>query len=111
LLPSLLEYLNDAMLESWSPGVRRNVSVSTVGVVPPETPGAPCPTTGPFSLAAILRDESFRDEIYFDDASELLRLFDWFDFLVERDGSAGLYRPLVDDLRSRTRGIEKFASL
>jgi hypothetical protein len=77
----------------------------------PTHPRTPAPPSGPFQLSHLVRDQSHaRDEIYFDNADELLRLFSWFDLLVARDGAMELYAPLVDQLRSCARGIEAFAS-
>ena len=112
LLPPFLEYLNSAMQLNWDPGTRRNVTVFKSGaVVPPEIPANDKPCVAPFILARFLRDESnIRNEIYIEDAGELLRMFDWYDFLLVRDGAARLYLPLVEALRSCTRGIETLAS-
>ena len=64
-----------------------------------------------FELTRIFRDESdFRDEVYIDDASELLRLFKRFSSVSERDSSAGFYAPLIEELRLRTQGIERFTT-
>ncbi len=112
LLPPFLEYVNGAMNSNWGPGTRRNVTVCADGSVqPPETSGDEKPSVGPFMLAHLIRDESDGlNEIYVEDACELMRLFDWYAFLEARDGAASLYSPLVEALRSCTRGIEAFAS-
>jgi hypothetical protein len=90
LLPALIEYLNVAMRHDWR---------------------AEAPPIGEFSLADIVEDksESF-DEIYIRDADELVRLFQWFAFLHQRDGAANLYANLIEELRRCTAGIDRFAS-
>lgn len=112
LLPPLLDYLNSAMQLNWDAGTRRNVTVFKGGaVVPPEIPANDKPCVTPFILARFLRDESDKlNEIYVEDAGELLRMFHWYDFLLTRDGAARLYLPLVEALRSCTGGIETLAS-
>ena len=55
-------------------------------------------------------DSAETDSIYVTDADEIIRLFTWCDFLEQRDGVYAFYKPLVDALRSWTRGIEAFAS-
>jgi hypothetical protein len=112
LLPPFVDYLNSAMEEKWPAGTRRNVTVfADDTVVPPETRSNERPCVGQFILAGVIRDESDgQNEIYVEDADELIRMFDWYDFLVARDGAAQLYMPLVEAIRSCTRGIEAYAS-
>lgn len=112
LLPSLVEYLNNAMTLDWEQGTRRNVTLYSDGSVrPPEAADATMPPVAPFILEHIFRDESDGlNEIYVEDADELTRLFAWYDFLSARDGAAALYAPLIQALRSCTCGFEAFSS-
>ena len=112
LLPLLVEYVNRAMTQDWHPGTRQNVTVYTDGSLQPcGDLNVAKPSGSPFILAGIIRDESNGlNEIYVEDADELVRLFAWYEYLAARDGAASLYAPLVAALRSCTRGIEFFTS-
>lgn len=112
LLPPFVEYVNGAMTLDWSSGIRRNVTVYADDSLKLfEASDAERLTILPFMLTRFLRDESdVLNEIYVEDADEVMRLFAWYDFLSARDGAASLYAPLVQTLRSCTRGIEAFAS-
>jgi hypothetical protein len=112
LLPPFIEYVNSAMMLNWDPATRRNPTVYADGtMLPPETDDNEKPAVNPFVLTLFIRDESDGlNEIYVEDACELLRMFEWYKFLTARDGAASLYTPLVEALQSCTRGIEAFAS-
>jgi hypothetical protein len=102
LLPLLVDFLNRAMQKDWRPGVVRDVRVFAGGVTDPPSPPpekSP-PAAGPFALDRMLSEESLEiNEIRVFEAAEWDRLFAWCDFLADRDGAIGLYRPLVDVLR------------
>jgi len=101
LLPLLLDYINRAAGEEWKPGTVLAVAVSTQGVTPavPPRSGEP-PAGGPFDLGRMLCEARVcQDYVDLIGAEEWERLLAWCDFLSERDGVFGLYRPLADTLR------------
>lgn len=101
LLPLLLDYINRATGEDWSPGTVRAVAVSVAGVTPavPAKSGEP-PASGLFDLGRMLCETRVcQDYVDLIGAEEWERLLAWCDFLSERDGVFGLYRPLADTLR------------
>ena len=76
--------------------------------VPAKLPPADAtpPPSGPFELDEILDDQSDGlDEIILLNREELLRLYDWCDFLSERDGTFELFEPLIRALRAGTGGL------
>ncbi len=112
LLPLMLDFINRSMAKDWHSGRFENVSVSrnvsTVSLL--QKSQFPKPPTGEFILNTFLDDRSDCDEIYIQDANELMRLFAWCEFLRQRDGVFAFYEPLVDALRSWTWGVDAFAT-
>jgi hypothetical protein len=110
LLPLLVDFVNRAMLKDWRPGVVRDVRLFAGGVTDPQVRPLeqPPPAAGPFALARMLSEELLDvNEVRVFQATEWDRLFAWCDFLAERDGAYGLYRPLVELLRSHLAGISQ----
>lgn len=112
LLPLLLDFVNRSMVNDWSTGKLKSISVSDdASATPPlERTQLAEPPVGEFVLDQFLDDRSDCDEIYVSDANELMRFFAWCDFLRQRDGVFAFYEPLVEGLRSWTHGIDAFST-
>jgi hypothetical protein len=109
LLPLLVDFVNRATHQEWRPGVVRDVRVFEGGGAVPAAPPPDHsqPTGGPFALTRMLSEEFLgRNEVHIFQAAEWDRLFEWCDFLSERDGAYALYQPLVEVLRSRLAGLD-----
>ncbi len=110
MLDVLVDYLNSAMQNDWSAGEFRNVGgggetkeFMNQNALSSQSP----PSIGKFRLENILEDLSDNlDEIIFINAAELKRLYQWCDFLKERDGAFEFFVPLVNTLRQKTANID-----
>jgi len=92
LMPLLVEFVNERMKINW--------------FVQSETE---LPERRDFAVDELIRDEThMEDKVFFLDAQELQRLFDWCGFLAPRNGAFALYKPLVEELKTFTRGIEQY---
>jgi len=108
ILEVLVDYLNSTMHRNWSAGEFRNVVVretnpfTNQNIRSFQSP----PSIGEFRLENIFEDLSDSlDEIIIIDSAELKRLFQWCDFLRERDGAFEFFVPLVNTLSQMTAGI------
>jgi len=102
LLPLLVDYINCAMTKKWRPGMARDVCILQGGMVVPAVPppDSEVPDATSFELDKMISTEhADLNEIYFYLAPDWKRLFAWCEFLEQRDGTYGLYAPLVQTLR------------
>jgi len=109
LLEVLVDFVNSTMKSNWSPGEFRNVVVRETKEFTNQNAFSSLspPSIGEFRLENILEDSSDSfDEIIFINSTELERLFQWCDFLKERDGAFEYFVPLVDTLRQKTAKID-----
>jgi hypothetical protein len=110
LLPLFVDFVNRAMRKEWGPRIIRDVVVFEGLVTAPKFPPpdeAP-PEAKPFALERMLSEEMLGiNEIYFHEASEWHRLFQWCDFLATHDGAYALYVPLGDTVRRYFAELEE----
>jgi len=108
LLPLLVSYVNDRVGQDWGEDVFRNVSVTTTGTTPSLVREGSAPKPAPFVLEELLSERGGQsDEVYVENARELLRLFEWCEFLLTADGAFQLYKASYLMLRSAIQNIER----